>query len=39
MNDLEHFRDALAESYAEVVSVGRDPANPATRLAGTVGLR
>ena len=28
MGDLEHFRDALAESYAEVVNVGRDAVAP-----------
>jgi len=28
MDDLEHFRDALRESYAEVVNVAR-PAEPA----------
>ena len=33
MGDLEHFRDALAESYAEVINVGRDAAPPLRRPA------
>ena len=31
MGDLQHFRDALAESYAEVLSVGRETQRPAPR--------
>ena len=33
MDDMEHFRDAFAESYAEVVNVGRDAVVPLRRPA------
>jgi hypothetical protein len=28
MDDLEHFRDALAEAYAEIIDVARDAVEP-----------